>query len=116
MCARLPSSAPFLLSLVELGVILQSVNTCTAECIIVHIAPTLEKVRSPPTHPRMDVSFGGFNVVMEVIAESLNMGDDFFSPCGGEVTGEKDCNRSAVRDSIASYAHTECDVADLSGP
>lgn len=38
----------------------------------------------------MDVGFAGFDVVVEVVAEGLDVGDGLFALGGGEVAGEED--------------------------
>lgn len=52
----------------------------------------LQEVRGPSPHTRVDVGFAGFDVVVEVVAEGLDVGDGFLALGGGEVAGEEDCN------------------------
>jgi hypothetical protein len=51
----------------------------------------LQEVSGTPTHTAVNISFARFDVVVEVVAESLNVGDDFFASCGCKVAWEKDC-------------------------
>ena len=39
----------------------------------------------------MDVRLGRLDVVVEVVAEGLDVRDDFFAAGWGEVAGEEDC-------------------------
>ena len=52
---------------------------------------TLEEVGSPLAHPRVDESFGRLDMVMEVVAESLDVGDDLVSSLVRQVAGKQDC-------------------------
>lgn len=45
----------------------------------------------------MNVGFAGFDVVVEVVAESLDVRDDFFAAGGGEVAGEEDRKMSVSK-------------------
>jgi hypothetical protein len=54
----------------------------------------LQKVSSTPTHTAVNVGFARFDVVVEVVAESLDVRDDFLAACGCEVAGEQNCGPS----------------------
>jgi len=49
----------------------------------------LQEIGRPPPHPAVDVRFRGFDVVVEVVAEGLDVGDCLGAPLGGEVAGEE---------------------------
>jgi hypothetical protein len=51
----------------------------------------LQEVGSTPAHAAVDVGFASFDVVVEVIAESLDVRDDFFTASGCKVAREEDC-------------------------
>ena len=42
----------------------------------------------------MDVGFARFDVVVEVVAESLDVRDDFLAACGCKVAGKQNCGLS----------------------
>ena len=50
---------------------------------------TLKKVCGPPSHPGVDVRFAGFDVVMEVVSERLNVRDDLLSALRCEMSREQ---------------------------
>lgn len=50
----------------------------------------LQEVGGASAHAAVDVGFACFDVVVEVVAESLDVRDDFFAAGGGEVAGEED--------------------------
>ena len=51
---------------------------------------TLEEVGSPSSHSRMDVSLGSLDVIVEVVAEGLDVRDDLVPPLRSQMTREKD--------------------------
>jgi hypothetical protein len=50
----------------------------------------LEEVRGPLAHPGVDEGLGGLDVVVEVVTESLDVGDDLVSSCSLQMAREKD--------------------------
>jgi hypothetical protein len=50
----------------------------------------LQEVGGAPAHAAVDVGFAGLDVVVEVVAEGLDVGDDFFAARWGQVAGEED--------------------------
>ena len=50
----------------------------------------LQEVGGAPAHAAVDVGFAGLDVVVEVVAEGLDVRDDFFAAGWGEVAGEED--------------------------
>ena len=63
---------------------------CFRPCATQH----LQEVSSTPTHTTVDVGFARFDVVVEVVAESLDVRDDFLAACGCKVAGEQNCGTS----------------------
>ena len=57
----------------------------------------LQEVRGPSPHARVDVGLAGLDVVVEVVAEGLDMGDGLLALGGGEVAGEEDCVEETSR-------------------
>jgi hypothetical protein len=58
-----------------------------------HAQPhTLQEIGRPSPHPGVDIRLGGFDVVMEVVSESLNMRNDFLASCVSQVSREQDCS------------------------
>lgn len=69
-------------------------------------ALTLQEIRGPPSHPRVYVSLqhvsldfdialaerpylGGFDMIVKVVSEGLDVGDGFMPPLGCEMSGKK---------------------------
>jgi hypothetical protein len=52
---------------------------------------TLQEIRRPAPHARVNVRLGGFDVVVEVVAEGLDVRNDFFSSLFCEMSREEDC-------------------------
>lgn len=52
-------------------------------------AQDLQEIRRPPPHPAVDVGFAGFDVVVEVVPEGLDVRDYFGASRGLEVAGEE---------------------------
>jgi hypothetical protein len=50
----------------------------------------LQEIGGAPAHAAVDVGFAGLDVVVEVVAEGLDVRDDFFAAGWGEVAGEED--------------------------
>lgn len=50
----------------------------------------LQEIGGAPAHAAVDVGFAGLDVVVEVVAEGLDVGDDFFAARWGQVAGEED--------------------------
>ena len=50
---------------------------------------TLQEVRRPPPHARVDVGLGSLDMVVEVVAEGLDVGDDIRHPLRREMSGEE---------------------------
>ena len=51
----------------------------------------MQEIGGAPAHAAVDVGFAGLDVVVEVVAEGLDVRDDFFAAGWGEVAGEEDC-------------------------
>lgn len=51
---------------------------------------TLEKIGCPLAHSRVNERLGGLDVVVEVVAEGLDVGDDFGSSCSCQMAREED--------------------------
>lgn len=51
---------------------------------------TLKEVRSSLSHSRVNIGFGGLNVVVEVVPESLDVRDDIRHALRGQMAREKD--------------------------
>lgn len=49
----------------------------------------LQEIGRPSPHPAVDVRFRGFDMVVEVVAEGLDVGDGLGAPLGGEMPGEE---------------------------
>lgn len=62
---------------------------------------TLQEVGSPPPHARMDVCFAGFDVVVEVISERLDVRNDFCLSLRGKMSWEEDCSRGGLSAIVA---------------
>ena len=60
-------------------------------------AKHLQEVGGAPAHAAVDVGFAGLDVVVEVVAEGLDVGDDFFAARWGQVAGEEDWSCMLVR-------------------
>lgn len=60
---------------------------CFGSCATQH----LQEIGSASAHAAVNVSLAGLDVIVEVIAECLDVRDDFFTACGCEVTWEEDC-------------------------
>jgi hypothetical protein len=56
-------------------------------------AQHLQEIGGASAHAAVDVGFAGFDVVVEVVAEGLDVRDDLFAARWGEVAGEEDCER-----------------------
>ena len=54
---------------------------------------TLEEVSRPAAHSGVDVRLGGLDMVVEIIAESLNVRDDIWHPLWCQMTGEENCSQ-----------------------
>ena len=54
---------------------------------------TLQEVGCPLSHPRVDKCFGGFDVVVEVVSEGLDVGDDLCSSLHGQMAREENYRR-----------------------
>lgn len=52
---------------------------------------TLQEVCCPSSHAAVDVRLAGFDVVVEVVAEDLDVRDDSLAALGREVAGEEHC-------------------------
>lgn len=52
---------------------------------------TLEEVCGPLAHSCVDEGLGSLDVVMEVIAEGLNVRNNLIAPLFGEMTREEHC-------------------------
>ena len=52
---------------------------------------TLEEVCGPLAHSCVDESLGSLDVVMEVVAEGLNVRDNLIAPLLGEMAREEYC-------------------------
>lgn len=51
----------------------------------------MQEIGSPSSHSRVDVCLCGLDVVVEIIAEGFDVGDDVLSAGVCEVAGEQDC-------------------------
>jgi len=60
----------------------------------------LQEVGGAPAHAAVDVGFAGLDVVVEVVAEGLDVGDDFFAARWGQVAGEEDCEGKYVSEAL----------------
>ena len=49
----------------------------------------LQEIRRPPPHPRMDIGLRRLDMVMEIVAEGLDMGDGLGAPLRGEMSWEE---------------------------
>lgn len=58
------------------------------EKIVANDVLTLEEVGSPLPHSRVDESLGGFDVVVEVVSEGLDVRNDLIPSLFRQVTGE----------------------------
>jgi hypothetical protein len=56
----------------------------------------LQEISGAPAHAAVDVGFAGLDVVVEVVAEGLDVRDNFLAARGGEVAGEEDCEGSML--------------------
>ena len=54
-------------------------------------AQHLQEIGGAPAHAAVDVGFAGLDVVVEVVAESLDVRDDFLAARGCKVAGEQNC-------------------------
>jgi len=66
-------------------------------CFGSRAAQYLQEVGGASAHAAVDVGFAGFDVVVEVVAEGLDVRDDFFATRWGEVAGEEDLQNVSVR-------------------
>jgi hypothetical protein len=57
----------------------------------------LQEIGGAPAHAAVDVGFAGLDVVVEVVAEGLDVRDDFFAARWGQVAGEEDWPCMLVR-------------------
>lgn len=77
-------------------------------------ALTLEEVGGSLAHSGVDVCLGGLDVVVEVVAEDLDMGDVFVAALGSQVTGEENCLVSIDHAGARPFGgRTKSDIADL---
>lgn len=74
----------------------------------------LEEVCRSLSHSRVDVCFRCFDMVVEVVAECLDVRDDMFHALGRKVAGEEDYLMLAgwPLEHLGGF-HTECDIANL---
>lgn len=49
---------------------------------------TLKEVGGPLPHPRVNECFGGFDVVVEIVSEGLDVRNDLLSSLLGQMTRE----------------------------
>jgi 3-hydroxyacyl-CoA dehydrogenase len=54
---------------------------------------TLKEVGRPLAHPGVDEGLGGFDVVVEVVTERLDVRDDLCATLHCQMTREEDCCR-----------------------
>lgn len=101
MSFHLPSSALSPPSLVSLFAELQQTISKPSTFKAGITRRTLQEVGSPPPHARMDVCFAGFDVVVEVISECLDMRNDFCLSLWGEMSWEEDYRREALSAKVA---------------
>lgn len=94
MSCHWPSSVPFPRSLGVRGATLCSCQY-TNHIDACRIGLTLQEVCGSLPHSGVDVCFGSLDVVVEVVSESLNVGDDRRHLLGGEVPWEEDLDELA---------------------